>query len=569
MSAGRRNHLLVHALYLALSLLFATRFFTLTHPGSHAMTGGDPALMCWTLQWVSRALVHDPWHLYAGNTFFPYPHAVILTDPMVSLAILNVPVRWLTSNPWVGYNLLIVAAYYLSCVGGAALTREVTGSTVAAVWGGVFWGFLFFRVHHIGHLQILSYQWMPFAMVALLRFWRRPGVGAALLFVLAFVAQALVSWYLAVILVVVLAVVAICRPLSEVATRPLVKYYALILAVAAAAILPFALPYRAGFTDSTLGERNALVDAFGDAVHLADYLTPPQATLAGRFIADNHYWIWGENTLYIGFVPLALAAIAVIAAVRRRPSVDRRSVVCGLALVATGYVLALGFVSPSLGVALPLHYGARLFPIIAGMRATQRFSLVLYVGVLLLSGAGFAHLVGSWPRRRQIAICAAVCAGFLVEVFPVNLPFSAASTYALSAPDRFIAQVQRTRPAPLVVLHLPIYYLLEAYPTEEATYMVDSTAHWANILNGFSGGVPNGFMERMTTLNSLPAMPAVRLLLDLGVEAIAVHHQASRREDIIDFFTGLEWASIVRLSNEEFVVLIDQARARRALGAPS
>ncbi len=553
----------MHSLYLMLSLLFATRFFSLLHPGSHAMTSGDPALMCWTLQWVSRALVHAPWHLYAGNTFFPYPHAVILTDPMVSLAILNVPVRLLTDNPWVGYNLLIVAAYYLSCVGGEMLTREVTGSRIAAVWGGVFWGFLFYRVHHIGHLQVLSYQWIPFAVAALLRFWRKPGAGTALIFVLAFVAQALVSWYLAVILVVVLAVVTISRPLSETVARPLVKYYALIAGAAMAAILPFALPYRAGFTDSTLAERHALVNSFGDAVHLLDYLTPPVSTLAGRLVAGNGYLIWGENTLYIGVVPLALAAIALVAAARRRASLDRRWVACGLSLMATGYVLALGFVSTSLGVRLPLHYGARLFPILAGMRATQRFSLVLYVGVLLLSSLGLARLIASWSRRRQIAMCVVVCAGFLCEVFPVNLPISASAKYTLSAPDRFIARYQRTRNEPLVVLHLPIFYFKEAYPVGEATYMVDSTAHWARVLNGFSGGVPNGFMERMTVLNGLPARPAVRLLIDLGVDVIAVHGPGSPPADLIEYFTGQEWASIVRLPDNEFVVLIDQGRAHR------
>ena len=34
---------LVHALYLGLSLLFATRFFSLTRLTSHAITDGDPA----------------------------------------------------------------------------------------------------------------------------------------------------------------------------------------------------------------------------------------------------------------------------------------------------------------------------------------------------------------------------------------------------------------------------------------------------------------------------------------------------------------------------------------------
>ena len=97
--------------------------------------------------------------------------------------------------------------------------------------------------------------------------------------------------------------------------------------------------------------------------------------------------------------------------------------------------------------------------------------------------------------------------------------------------------------------------------------MVDSTAHWARILNGFSGGVPNGFMKRMTALNGLPAMPAVRLLIDLGVDVIAVHKPASRPGDLIDFFSGRDWSSIVRLPNDEFVVLIDQARAHRAFAS--
>jgi hypothetical protein len=170
---------LVHAMHLGLSLLFASRFFPLAHPGSFAITEGDPA------------------HLFAGNAFFPYPHAAVLSDSMLSLAILNVPVRAFTSNPWVGYNLLVVLEYYLSCVWGAWLAREITGSDVAAFWGGIFWGFLFFRVHHIGHLQMLSCQAIPAVAAAWLRFSRRASTRSALLVAVLFVAQSLVSWYLA------------------------------------------------------------------------------------------------------------------------------------------------------------------------------------------------------------------------------------------------------------------------------------------------------------------------------------------------------------------------------------
>jgi hypothetical protein len=557
--------LVVHALFLGLSLLFATRFFSLAHPGSHAMTNGDPALMCWTLQWVSHALVHDPLHLYAGNTFYPYPHAVILSDPMVSLAVLNLPVRLITSNPWVGYNLLIVAAYYFSCVWGAALIRALVRSEIAAVWGGLFWGFLFYRVHQIGHLQILSFQFIPAVVLTLIRFWDRPGVRTALWCALAFVAQALVGWYLAVITAAVVAIVTLGQAGAAVSWRRLLKdarYYLLIAGVSAAAILPFALPYQQGFSDSTLAVRRALVDEFGDAVSWRDYLTPPVSTLAGHLIPHNRYWIWGENTLYIGWVPLILAGIALVVVARRRAAIDRRWVATGLALVAGGYVLALGFVSPSLGVPLPLHYLARLVPPLAGLRATERFSLVLYAGVLILSSIGVAAVVRAWRPRWQVAALVVAGTVFLAEVFPVNLPIGASHEYRLSAPDRVIAELQRTRPQPLVVLHLPIHYFTETYPISEATYMVDSTAHWARILNGFSGAVPDGFMRSMGLLTGLPSDKALRELFRVGVDVIAVHRGAAPPGDpiLVDFFSQQPWATVTRLPGDECVVVIDRAR---------
>ena len=120
--------LAVHAVFLGLSALFCSRVFLLTDLDSHAILGGDPALMNWQLQWVSRALYTDPLNLFNGNTFYPHPNVIALTDHMLSLAVINAPLSMLSDSPWFGYNLLIFLAYYLSCVGGYWFMREVTGS---------------------------------------------------------------------------------------------------------------------------------------------------------------------------------------------------------------------------------------------------------------------------------------------------------------------------------------------------------------------------------------------------------------------------------------------------------
>jgi hypothetical protein len=166
--------------------------------------------------------------------------------------------------------------------------------------------------------------------------------------------------------------------------------------------------------------------------------------------------------------------------------------------------------------------------------------------------------VRQWSSRAQAAACAAVCGLFLLEVFPFTLPIHADTVYTVSAPDRAIASYQRSRSTPLVVLHLPINYFREPYPISEATYMVDSTAHWANILNGFSGGVPQGFLDRMATLNRLPDPAAVTLLRDLGVDVVAVHRGAAENGTLRDFFDRQPWATISPIPGGEYLVLISR-----------
>ncbi len=102
---------------------------------------------------------------------------------------------------------------------------------------------------------------------------------------------------------------------------------------------------------------------------------------------ENHQWgLWThwESYLYVGLVPLVLAAVA-IARVRRRE-------VWGWAgLAAVGIVLALGQYSP-----VNLHHALWLVPGLAGLRAPGRFSLVAVLALAMLAAYGLAWL--QWPR---------------------------------------------------------------------------------------------------------------------------------------------------------------------------
>ncbi len=572
---SRGGLLAVNTAYLTLSALFCSNVFLLTDLDSHGILGGDPAANNWQLQWVSRALLTDPLNLFNGNTFHPHPNVVALMDHMLTLAVINAPLSLLSDSPWFGYNLLIFLAYYLSCVGGHVFIREVTGSRQAAVWGGIFWAFLFYRFHHIGHLNILSFQWMPFIAAALIRFLRRPTRARTLVFAAYFAVQALVSWYHAVISAILVLVLSLLHAGRQRLTLEHAALSAAAVALCGAVILPLAGPYRRSLEETHLGNRYVQALVPGDRVSIADYLEPPRATLLGE-LRDAGPWIWGEQTLYVGYSALALALAGLF--VRRAPSAVRagneparvtstRWIATGVCLVVVGFVLAKGFVS-SQQVRLPLFYLSELpgLDLLKGLRTTQRYSLLLYFGILILSGAGAAAVAARCRSTRTAwAATALVCLAFIAEVYPYRLPFEP-RPYEVSRLDRAVPRIWRDEGRTPIVLHLPIHYFLRAHATPEAVYMLDSTHHWARVVNGFSGGEPHGFRRTLQAFDALPEDRGVATLAELKIDLVAIHRTAplNKRRSLTAFFEAVPWASVYRIGDER-LVRIDQASLQTAL----
>ena len=56
---------------------------------------------------------------------------------------------------------------------------------------------------------------------------------------------------------------------------------------------------------------------------------------------------------------------------------------------------------------------------------------------------------------------------------------------------------------------------------------------------------------------------AVKLLMELGVDVVALHRGETRKEILIQFFDRQPWATISSLPTGEYVVLIDHGQNRK------
>lgn len=135
---------------------------------------GDALLQTWTLDWDAYALVSNPLNFAQANAFYPYNNTLAFSETLIGQAILVAPVIWLTNNPVLGYNLLLLSSFALGGWGMYLLCKDLTNNRVAALGAGIIFGFFPHRFGQLSHLHMLTAQWMPFCLLYLRRFIQGP-----------------------------------------------------------------------------------------------------------------------------------------------------------------------------------------------------------------------------------------------------------------------------------------------------------------------------------------------------------------------------------------------------------
>ena len=521
-----RGWLIVGVLYLAATLWMATPFIPLDQLGSLSFAG-DGRLIVWTIAWTTHAL-QEGLPLFAANMFFPAQNALAYTEHMLGLSVLALPFRLITDNHVLTFSLLWLLAFWANAMAAHLLAFRYTQRHDAAIAAGLVFGWSFFRMSHAGHLQLQWTAWLPLSLWLFDRWHASPTWGRLASATTVSLLQMLTSWYLAVLtalmnggwIVWLFAVRRIPPRRQDVLQLGAAAFVVMVV------LFPLARPYA-----ETLGPAPGAA-ARELAADLWSYVGPPEDTWIGKRLDQelgiDLRWIWGEQTLFLGFIACALAlvgaAVAIGRAVRARGS-ERPDAVQPLffiMLAVIGFWLSLG---PSPWIA-PFNV-LNALPGLALFRAPARFGLLVMLAVGVLSALGLAWC---WSRlelrlRRGTQIVRAL----------------ATLTVVLMLSEwRVVSDVGRASAAPVpaiyhtlnglprgAVMSLPDYFLgTEHY--FRADYLLYSTAHWRPIVNGFGRSEPPYYLSIVERLSAFPAASAAELARTLGVRYFVIHTERLR-----------------------------------------
>jgi hypothetical protein len=395
------------------------------------------------------------------------------------------------------------------------LVRRVSGDRLAAFVAGAFFAVGSHRWIRMAHLHAEVTLFLPFALLALDRFWQRRTLGRALLVGVFLALQGLSSIYLGAITALTLAAGIAVAAVAGLRARD-AAYLAAGIGCAAVLMVPVARPYFR--MRAFQGMEWSLQDVATYATTLESYAASGTRLYGGltqRHLDPERV----QDTLFPGLAVLVLGLAGLAHAPPRYRAV-------ALLASAAAVVFSLG---PETGLYRALHESVVL---VRGVRALSRFSLVPVLALCVL--AGFA-LAGRW-RLSLVALLL-----FLVE--SANIPIRYAPAPQASAVARWLAGKEGA------VADLPL-------GERDTEVMLDGVAHFRPLVNGDSGFMPRPYTRAMELLEPPPGEEAARFL-----RAVGVRHVVTRADT--------PWPEVARFG-EERIVEVPAGEAARVVagGAP-
>ena len=511
------SKLVVVALFAALSVLL-TLPLALDLFGSLPNGSGDIRQNYWNYWWWEQALFEletSPFH--TPLLFAPAGVDLVFHTHSPFNMIVGMPFQ-LWKGPTAAYNFCLLLALTLSGYGTWLLVRRLTGDGAAGVLAGLVFAFFPNRVEQtFEHLNLFSVQFLPWALYYLVRTGEEPRRRNVLGLAVTFALNALCSWHLGLMLVLVAVPYSAVLIAGRRAEWGRIALRAGVAAAIAAVLLwpavgPMAVEIARGADYYQKPPTPRGIDA--------TYLLWPQYghplvgwLVNGRYV-DRAYQAAGFVS-YLGLIPLGLAVIAV----RRRIRGWR----FWLGVAVAALALSLGknpWWNGRLleGITLPFALFEHL-PLFSVLRVANRFLMLTGLALGVLAGLGWTALRNRSEEKFAL-LAGLIFLEFLWTPYPVRkVEIPPAYQQMLDGPILRIG----------AVLDIPFYQR-----SRTAQNLIGQTIHGRPIAAGYLSTVPPeaaASIEREPALADLADVPKLersidfRRLVQLGFDTVILHKQ--------------------------------------------
>jgi hypothetical protein len=558
--------------------LFGALTLALTNPLvlhlAHAVEDKQDALLnTWIIAWVGHALVTDPLNLFNANIFYPYPNTLAFSETLLPQGLFALPFNLAFDNTILGYNLVLLASFFLAAYAMYLFVFDLTRARGAAVVAATIFAFNPYNLGNLAQVQLLSFGWTPLALLYLRKLLTedkglrtkddllsRFAIRNSFWFALFFALQALSSFYYAFLAGFAVALYAIWFFITHHASR--ITFYvsrstrlAIASMLGALLIVPFFIPYLQVQREMGFERKISESEEFSASLQLYAQVSP-QNVVYGNLLAPRPPIVRGGyplDNLFPGIIALALALVGLLA------TKDRDKWFYFL-LLTFAFLLSMGprlYLSPTLptDITLPYRWLYDAFPLMRALRAPVRFDALVMFALAVLAGWGTARLATTDRRpltatRRFLptAYCLLLTGLIALEYFA----FPAANITPVPVWNEIPEYVRWLRAQPRgVILELPMLASEPGKPLDLTTQYF-STYHWHTTPDGYSGFNPPRRGEIAYEMQAFPNERAFSLIQALDVKYLVLHNtEIENPYGDVEFIARFDHTSIYAVATRQ------------------
>jgi hypothetical protein len=530
-----------------LALAIAWTWPLAAHPASRIPNDpGDPFLNIWILWWNAHAVPFtDRW--WNAPIFVPMPGALALSEHLAGLGVITTPLQLGGASPVVAYNAAFILSYALSGFFTFLLVRRLTRSPAAALVAGMACACAPYRSTQLAHIQVLTSQWMPLALLAMHAYLDGGSRRWLVVFGAAWLLQALSNGYYLLFFPVFILLWLVWFGLGPQRSRAVALAAAWI--GSSLVLIPVLLKYLSVHRALGLSRSAGEMQMF--SAGLRSFVTPGPALAFWQTPPLD----LPEAYLFPGLTAVALVVAAGVSALRRtrdaRSAHEPRPPASTLAFYAAATVMFWALAAGPAAEGAPMLARLRPYTVLlwlpgfGGLRAPARFAMLASLALAVAAGLAF-HWLWRNLRKGRAALMTVVLAGLAFDGWMKPIPL-------LSRPGRILL------PA------IPGASVLEL-PADDLTLnvgaMFRATVHQRPLVNGYSGYTPPHY-ELMTTALKRGDPTVIQELAQGRSLIIIVNEELDPGRRLFDLVEGLPGVQAAGSSGAgKIYVLPAQPRAR-------
>jgi hypothetical protein len=458
----------------------------------------------WVVSWVAHALTTHPLRVFDANIFYPHTATLAYSEANIVAGAIGAPVWVATHNPYLTHNIVVIIGFVVSFAGAYYLVRYLAISRAAAMVAAVLYAFCPFTFARTAHIQLLLAGGLPFCMLAFHRLVIQPTVVRAVTLGVLIAVQSLACAYYGVFAILMVGLGTLLFAITRGLWRSRDYWIGIALAafVSIALTLPFFLPYV--HVQRELGFARTLDDTRQFSVNLAAWFA--SAAWAHRWWLP---WLGDYNeVLFPGILTLVLGVTGTVW-MWRNTEHDYRDVFFFYFLI--GVIAFWSSFGPDAGLYWVFY---KTIPIFSFMRAPGRMGILAVLSLIVLG----APLLASVLARMRFPLAAGAVLALIAAAELTEAPLRhLRDAEPLSPVYRMLATMPYGP-----VIEFPFWYLRSDFP-RHSYYMLNSTAHWRPLVNGYSDHIPQDFRKSVLPLSRFPSRESFRMLSDAGTRYVVFH----------------------------------------------